>query len=66
MTRHNHPPPFCIALANSFALAAPPLPEAIYDEAKVPKYTLPDPLSMQNGERVTTAEAWRAKRRPEL
>jgi hypothetical protein len=37
-----------------------------YDEAKVPKYTLPDPLVLQNGERVTDAEAWRTKRRPEI
>ena len=39
---------------------------ANYDETKVPKYTLPDPLVMQNGERVTDAEAWRTKRRPEI
>jgi hypothetical protein len=37
-----------------------------YDEAKVPKYTLPDPLVMQGGDRVTDAETWRTKRRPEI
>lgn len=37
-----------------------------YDEAKVPKYTLPDPLVMQSGERVADAETWRSKRRPEI
>ena len=37
-----------------------------YDEAKVPKYTLPDPLVMADGTKVTDAEAWRARRRPEL
>jgi len=37
-----------------------------YDEAKVAPYTLPDPLVMANGQRVTTAQAWRTKRRPEI
>jgi hypothetical protein len=37
-----------------------------YDEAKVPQYTLPDPLIMQSGERVTDAETWRTKRRAEI
>ncbi|MEX2264100.1 MAG: acetylxylan esterase [Bryobacteraceae bacterium] len=41
-------------------------PEANYDEAKVPKYTLPDPLMMANGEPVTSADAWRKRRRPEI
>jgi hypothetical protein len=37
-----------------------------YSEDKVPKYTLPDPLVLANGQRVTTADAWRTKRRPEI
>lgn len=37
-----------------------------YDEDKIPPYTLPDPLVMQDGAKVADAEAWRAKRRPEL
>ncbi len=37
-----------------------------YDEARVPPYKLPDPLVLANGRRVTTAEAWRAERRPEI
>jgi hypothetical protein len=37
-----------------------------YDEAKVPPYTLPDPLIMADGTRVTTAEQWFQKRRPEI
>ena len=37
-----------------------------YDEAKVPAYTLPDPLVMANGARVTDAAAWRTRRRPEI
>ena len=37
-----------------------------YSEDKVPKYTLPDPLVLANGERVTTPDVWAKKRRPEL
>ncbi|HVX66757.1 MAG TPA: hypothetical protein VHA11_09160 [Bryobacteraceae bacterium] len=37
-----------------------------YDEAKVPAYTLPDPLVLASGERVTSARMWNEKRRPEL
>jgi hypothetical protein len=40
--------------------------EANYDESKVPAYTLPDPLVAADGERITTAETWRGKRRPEI
>jgi hypothetical protein len=36
-------------------------PGANYDEAKVPKYTLPDPLA-----HVANAAAWKETRRPEL
>ena len=41
-------------------------PEANFDEAKVPKYTLPDPLTLQNGEKVKDARTWFSKRRPEI
>ena len=37
-----------------------------YDEAKVGNYILPDPLVCANGSRVTNAETWLAKRRPEI
>lgn len=37
-----------------------------YDEAKVPKYNLPDPLKFQNGNPVATAKQWKDKRRAEL
>jgi hypothetical protein len=38
----------------------------VIDEAQVPPYTLPDPLVMADGTRVTTVERWRTSRRPEL
>lgn len=41
-------------------------PEANYDEAKVPTYTLPDPLVSADGKPVTTAQQWRDQRRPEI
>ena len=37
-----------------------------YDEDKVPKYSLPDPLVMSNGQKVDSAQMWQTKRRPEL
>jgi len=43
------------------AAAAQP-PDANYDEAKVPAYTLPDPLRFEDGRPVTRPEAWRPRR----
>lgn len=37
-----------------------------YDEAKVPQYTLPDPLVMEDGTPVKDAETWRQKQRPHI
>ncbi|MBT5846435.1 MAG: acetylxylan esterase [Verrucomicrobiales bacterium] len=37
-----------------------------YDEGKVPKYTLPDPLLMTDGDRVKTVKEWETQRRPEI
>ncbi len=37
-----------------------------YDEAKVPKYTLANPLVCEDGTVVSTPEMWKSKRRPEL
>jgi len=40
---------------------------ATYDEATANPYpTLPDPLTMKNGQKVTTAAMWKTRRRPEL
>ena len=47
------------------AAAAQPA-DANYDEAKVPAYTLPDPLRLADGSPVRGASDWTAKRRPEL
>lgn len=46
----------------SGALAA----DANYDEARVPQYTLPDPLKFVDGTPVETAREWETRRRPEL
>jgi hypothetical protein len=40
--------------------------DVIYDEAKVPKYSLPDPLVLNNGERVRDPNTWISRRRPEI
>jgi hypothetical protein len=57
----------CVLLVLSckhvFAAASFP---ALYDEAKVPTFTLPDPLIMLNGEKVKDIDTWKQKRRPEI
>ena len=37
-----------------------------YDESKVGTYTLPDPLTLNNGKPVRDAKTWTTKRRPEM
>ena len=37
-----------------------------YTETRVGTYTLPDPLALSNGQPVTDAQMWFAKRRPEI
>ena len=68
-------PPACaarllLALGLLAAALAPPgqaqEPAPIYDEAKVPDYTLPPLLTEANGDSVRTAEAWWTARRPRL
>jgi hypothetical protein len=55
---------FLLILAASPAAAQPP--GTNYDEAKVPQYTLPDPLVMANGQPVRDVRTWNTKRRPEI
>lgn len=40
--------------------------EVIYDEARIPGYTLPDPLTGLDGTPVQNAHDWRERRRPEV
>jgi hypothetical protein len=40
--------------------------EENHDESLVGSYSLPDPLVMSNGKRVTDARTWTEKRRPEI
>jgi hypothetical protein len=42
------------------------LPEVINDEARVPPYSLPDPLLDRDGQPITDAATWREARRPEI
>jgi hypothetical protein len=59
-----------IVLAGVLALVLPgPLQAQLdgnFDEAKVPHYTLPDPLVMADGTRVADVAQWESERRPQL
>jgi hypothetical protein len=41
-------------------------PDTNYDESKVPKYVLPDPLVCEDGRAVTDTKMWKEVRRPEI
>jgi hypothetical protein len=61
----------CLGLMVSAAMvlcpaAATALPLINYDESKVPPYVLPDPLQPAGGQRITDANAWFSRRRPEI
>lgn len=43
-----------------------PVPIATVDEAKVRSYTLPDPLILANGKRITRPAEWWGDRRPQI
>jgi (4-O-methyl)-D-glucuronate---lignin esterase len=40
--------------------------DVLYDEAKVPQYTLPEVLTLRGGQPVRDAKTWTARRRPEI
>jgi hypothetical protein len=51
-----------LGIARSYAQITP----ENFEETNVRKYTLPDPLVMQNGAKVTDAADWTKNRRPEI
>src|SRR3954447_26553149 len=56
-----------VIVFSTIAVKSPAQPKAAnYDEAKIPAYTLPDPLTLANGKKVSNAKTWRDKRRPEI
>ncbi|MGA9407228.1 MAG: acetylxylan esterase [Bacteroidota bacterium] len=57
--------PVCAMLVQNQTIAQNN-PAGQYDESKVPQYTLPDPLILLNGEKVTDTATWNGKRRPEI
>lgn len=46
--------------------ARPGYPPTNIDETKVRAYTLPDPLTLQNGQKVRSVSEWESKRRPQI
>jgi hypothetical protein len=56
--------PLLLLILAMRAMAQPA--DALYDEAKVPRYALPDPFALQNGGKVTSAKTWNDHRRKEL
>ena len=57
---------FAALLCVAMAAQAQNHPGANFDEAKVPPYTLPDPLVLASGEPVRDAKTWTTRRRPEI
>ena len=55
----------CLLLITVAALNAQPL-VINYDEGKVPRFKVPDPLITEDGVKVTTPSAWKGIRRPEI
>ena len=63
---------FLVMLSSGFVLFAQPpqlpanYPPGLYDEAKVPSFTLPDPLILDNGDRVADTTVWQEQRRLQI
>lgn len=58
--------PIMLAAALAVAVPAQAQLDGNFDEAKVPAYTLPDPLKMADGTPVTSVRQWETERRPQL
>ncbi|MCB0665983.1 MAG: hypothetical protein KDC80_09190 [Saprospiraceae bacterium] len=63
--------PFSICIFHPTVRAQNPASEVAgipvnYDELKIPSYSLPDPLKLASGKKVTSAKIWYQKRRPEI
>lgn len=56
----------CLFLGLVGVMDAPAQSKANYDEAKIGDFPIPDPLLCEDGSKVSTAEQWTQKRRPEL
>lgn len=56
----------CLLLCFTMTSANAQRPGFNYDEDKVPQYTLPDPLVLEDGSRITSAAQWMGKRRGEI
>lgn len=54
--------PLVLLLSTVFSAFA----QVNYDEKKVPEYTLPDLLTLENGKSVKTSSVWMKNRRPEI
>ena len=55
-----------ITILIGLTMSESPQHAANYNETKVAKYELPDPLAMQDGTRVNSTKDWVEKRRPEV
>ena len=55
-----------IAILLSASLSFAQQVDVNYDESKVPVFTPPDPLTFNDGRKITTVKQWENQRRPEL
>ncbi len=62
--KHHAPRPALLLLLAANLVAQPA--GYNYDEAKVPKFELPNPLITEDGSKVADAKTWRDLRRPEI
>lgn len=53
---------FCLSVLLFSGVALAAADEYNYDESKIPDYTLPDPLVMENGKKVEITAAWKVRR----